>query len=45
MRKAIFSIVVLILALGVQAEELKSPNGHFTLQFEAEVCNGTDGEC
>ncbi|MBI9062330.1 MAG: glycoside hydrolase family 97 protein [Marinilabiliaceae bacterium] len=34
MKKAIFSIVLVILALGLRAEELKSPNGQFTLQFE-----------
>jgi len=34
MKKAIFSIVLAILALGLRAEELKSPNGQFTLQFE-----------
>lgn len=34
MKKAIFSIVLVILVLGLRAEELKSPNGQFTLQFE-----------
>ncbi len=34
MRKAIVSIILVMLTLGLRAEELQSPNGHFRLQFE-----------
>lgn len=39
MKKSILTLLILILTISINAEELKSPNGHFKLNFKLE--NGT----